>query len=84
MTEVRVDIRTINEMLTNLNEARSAVVNARNKGIRESPLRDEKAKKINRTLDDLDKSLSDTIYHMGLIENKLQVLRQKIQNYEAD
>lgn len=84
MVEVRVEIVTINNMLRNLNEARSAILDARNKGIRESPLRDSKARKINMALEELDKSFSDTIYHMGLIENKLQVLRQKIEDYEAD
>ena len=77
-------METVNKMLRNLNEARSAVLDARNKGIRESPLRDEKAKKIDRKLEELDKNLSDAIYHMGLIENKLQVLKQKIENYEVD
>lgn len=84
MTTVRVELETVNKMLRNLNEARSAALDARNKGIRESPLRDEKAKKIDRKLEELDKSLSDAIYHMGLIENKLQVLKQKIENYEVD
>lgn len=84
MTTVRVELETVNKMLRNLNEARSAVLDARNKGIRESPLRDEKAKKIDRKLEELDKNLSDAIYHMGLIENKLQVLKQKIENYEVD
>ena len=84
MATVRVELETVNKMLRNLNEARSAVLDARNKGIRESPLRDEKAKKIDRKLEELDKNLSDAIYHMGLIENKLQVLKQKIENYEVD
>lgn len=83
MAAVRVDLETVNKMLRNLIEAISAVLDAR-KGIRESPLRDEKAKKIDRKLEELEKNLNDTLYHMGLIENKLQVLKQKIENYEVD
>ena len=79
--EVNVELYAVERMLSNLNEARSAVLDACNKGVRKSPLRDEKAQKIDRMLDDLDKSLNDTIYRMGLIENKLEGLKIKIQQY---
>ena len=81
--QISISLDAVGTIYKNFDEALSIIVKARNT-IGDSPLRDCKARRIQMQLDELNATLDDEVYRIGLAKNKLEGIRVALNNYSDE